>query len=96
MPLFAGSGITAVSQMKFPGLRKIKHYFPVSQPKPQLPSFEVRPELDTYIVGLDQTIVDVVASVSDEFLQKYNISAATSASICLTIAEPTNPLCPAT
>lgn len=59
--------------MKFPGLRKIKHYFPVSQPKPQLPSFEVRPELDTYIVGLDQTIVDVVASVSDEFLQKYNI-----------------------
>jgi inosine kinase len=59
--------------MKFPGLRKIKHYFPVSQPKPQLPSFEVRPELDTYIVGLDQTIVDVVASVSDEFLLKYQI-----------------------
>ena len=59
--------------MKFPGLRKIKHYFPVSQPKPQLPSFEVRPELDTYIVGLDQTIVDVVASVSDEFLNKYAI-----------------------
>lgn len=59
--------------MKFPGLRKIKHYFPVSQPKPQLPSFEVRPELDTYIVGLDQTIVDVVASVSDDFLAKYDI-----------------------
>ncbi|MDX3774409.1 inosine/guanosine kinase [Chromatiaceae bacterium AAb-1] len=59
--------------MKFPGLRKIKHYFPVSQPKPQLPSFEVRPQLDTYIVGLDQTIVDVVATISDEFLQKYGI-----------------------
>ncbi len=64
--------------MKFPGLRKIKHYFPVSQPKPQLPSFEVRPELDTYIVGLDQTIVDVVASVSDQFLQKYGIGKGLS------------------
>lgn len=59
--------------MKFPGLRKIKHYFPVSQPKPQLPTFEVRPQLDTYIVGLDQTIVDVIASVTDEFLQRYDI-----------------------
>ncbi|MGI5308562.1 inosine/guanosine kinase [Rheinheimera sp. WS51] len=59
--------------MKFPGLRKIKHYFPVSQPKPQLPSLEVCPELDTYIVGLDQTIVDVVATVDDAFLAKYAI-----------------------
>jgi inosine kinase len=59
--------------MKFPGLRKIKHYFPVSQPKPQLPSFEVCPELDTYIVGLDQTIVDVVATVDDAFLEKHAI-----------------------
>ena len=50
--------------MKFPGRRKLKHYFPVSQPKLQLPSFEVRPELDTYVVGLDQTIVDVIANVS--------------------------------
>src|SRR5690606_37823228 len=59
--------------MKFPGLRKIKHYFPVSQPKPQLPSFEVCPQLDTYIVGLDQTIVDVVATVDDAFLVKHAI-----------------------
>jgi inosine kinase len=59
--------------MKFPGRRKLKHYFPVSAPKPQLPSFEVRPELDTYVVGLDQTIVDVIANVTDEFLEKYNI-----------------------
>ena len=64
--------------MKFPGLRKIKHYFPVSQPKPQLPSFEVRPELDTYIVGLDQTIVDVVASVTDDFLVRYDIQKGLS------------------
>ncbi len=64
--------------MKFPGRRKLKHYFPVSQPKLQLPSFEVRPELDTYVVGLDQTIVDVIANVSDEFLEKYGIGKGLS------------------
>ncbi len=64
--------------MKFPGRRKLKHYFPVSQPKLQLPSFEVRPELDTYVVGLDQTIVDVIANVSDEFLVKYGIGKGLS------------------
>ncbi len=64
--------------MKFPGRRKLKHYFPVSQPKLQLPSFEVRPELDTYVVGLDQTIVDVIANVSDEFLEKHGIGKGLS------------------
>lgn len=64
--------------MKFPGRRKLKHYFPVSSPKPALPSFEVRPEKDTYVVGLDQTIVDVIANVSDEFLQKYGIGKGLS------------------
>ncbi|WP_337843250.1 inosine/guanosine kinase [Rheinheimera sp.] len=64
--------------MKFPGRRKLKHYFPVSQPKLTLPSYEVRPELDTYVVGLDQTIVDVIANVSDDFLQKYGIGKGLS------------------
>ncbi len=46
--------------MKFPGRRKLKHYFPVSQPKLQLPSFEVRPKLDHLCRGpSDQTMVDV-------------------------------------
>lgn len=64
--------------MKFPGRRKLKHYFPVSSPKLPLPSFEVRPEQDTYVVGLDQTIVDVVANVTDDFLQKYGIGKGLS------------------
>ncbi|AEF55584.1 inosine/guanosine kinase [Marinomonas posidonica] len=59
--------------MKFPGRRKLKHYFPVSQPKPILPSIDVQPDKDTYIVGLDETIVDVVANVSDEFLSQFSI-----------------------
>ena len=64
--------------MKFPGQRKIKHYFPVSQPKPVLPTSEVQPDKDTYIVGLDETIVDVVANVSDEFLNTFNIKKGLS------------------
>jgi len=59
--------------MKFPGRRKIKHYFPVSETKPVLPTSEVRPDKDTYIVGLDETIVDVIANITDEFLDKFNI-----------------------
>lgn len=64
--------------MKFPGRRKLKHYFPVSQPKLDLPSYEVRPEVDSYVVGLDQIIVDVIANVSDEFLQKYGVGKGLS------------------
>lgn len=64
--------------MKFPGQRKIKHYFPVSAPKPELPRFEVDPALDTYVVGLDQVIVDVVAKVSDAFLQRYGVGKGLS------------------
>ena len=64
--------------MKFPGRRKLKHYFPVSQAKPTLPTSEVRPDKDSYIVGLDETIVDVVANVSDEFLAHYKIQKGLS------------------
>ncbi|TBR43094.1 inosine/guanosine kinase [Marinomonas agarivorans] len=64
--------------MKFPGRRKLKHYFPVSQPKPILPTHEVQPTEDTYIVGLDETIVDVLANVDDEFLTRYGIQKGLS------------------
>ncbi|MFI8620404.1 inosine/guanosine kinase [Marinomonas sp. NPDC078689] len=64
--------------MKFPGRRKIKHYFPVSEAKPILPTSEVRPDKDTYIVGLDETIVDVIANISDDFLTTFNIQKGLS------------------
>lgn len=64
--------------MKFPGRRKLKHYFPVSQAKPILPTSEVRPDKDTYIVGLDETIVDVIANVSDAFLLRHNVTKGLS------------------
>ena len=64
--------------MKFPGRRKLKHYFPVSQAKPILPTSEVRPDKDTYIVGLDETIVDVIASVNEAFLLRHNVTKGLS------------------
>ncbi|MBJ7549988.1 inosine/guanosine kinase [Marinomonas ostreistagni] len=59
--------------MKFPGRRKIKHYFPVAQANNGLPKSEVQPTKDTYIVGLDETIVDVIAKVDDAFLARHSI-----------------------
>lgn len=64
--------------MKFPGRRKLKHYFPVSQPKPALPTSEVQPNKDTYVVGLDETIVDVIANVNDDFLARHKITKGLS------------------
>ncbi|WCN09943.1 inosine/guanosine kinase [Marinomonas mediterranea] len=73
--------------MKFPGRRKLKHYFPVSQEKAILPSTEVRPNKDTYIVGLDETIVDVVANIDDAFLEKFAIKKGLSNLIDVNTAQ---------
>lgn len=59
--------------MKFPGRRKLRHYFPVAVDKTSLPRLEVQPKADTYIAGLDETIVDVIAEVDEDFLERYGI-----------------------
>ena len=59
--------------MKFPGRRKLKHYFPVAKDKSSLPKSEVQPNADTYIVGLDETIVDVIARAEGNFLERHGI-----------------------
>ncbi|CAM3150512.1 inosine/guanosine kinase [Vibrio rarus] len=61
--------------MKFPGQRKSKHYFPVNTLDPLVP--KTRPESgsnSTYVVGIDQTLVDIEAKVSDDFIAKFNLS----------------------
>ncbi|MGL4735357.1 MAG: inosine/guanosine kinase [Enterovibrio sp.] len=61
--------------MKFPGQRKSKHYFPVHQRDPLLIQACEQGELKRpYIIGIDQTLVDIEANVSDEFIAKYNLS----------------------
>lgn len=64
--------------MKFPGKRKSKHYFPVTESGriPFDPDFSERGSV--YIVGVDQLIVDIEANVSYEFLEKYQIQKGES------------------
>lgn len=58
--------------MKFPGRRDKKHYFPVTE--------KGRPSIDqpsditegTYVVGIDQLLVDIEIEVDDAFLDSYD------------------------
>ena len=64
--------------MKFPGKRKTKHYFPVTESGriPFDPDFSERSSV--YIVGVDQLIVDIEASVDFEFLERFQITKGES------------------
>ncbi|QHM70180.1 inosine/guanosine kinase [Mixta intestinalis] len=65
--------------MKFPGQRKSKHYFPVSARDPLLQP--VQPESETgtsWVVGIDQTLVDIEARVDNAFVARYGLSVGHS------------------
>ncbi|WP_313687463.1 inosine/guanosine kinase [Pantoea sp.] len=64
--------------MKFPGKRKSKHYFPVSERDPLLQVSQQVQEEGSWVVGIDQTLVDIEAKVDDDFLQRYGLSAGHS------------------
>ncbi|MBP2196768.1 inosine/guanosine kinase [Pantoea cypripedii] len=64
--------------MKFPGKRKSKHYFPVSARDPLLQVSQQIQEEGSWVVGIDQTLVDIEAKVDDDFLQRYGLSAGHS------------------
>ncbi|WP_173636134.1 inosine/guanosine kinase [Paramixta manurensis] len=71
--------------MKFPGKRKSKHYFPVSARDPLLQQAQPENESGTsWIVGIDQTLVDIEAKVDDAFVARYGLSVGHS----LVIEEP--------
>lgn len=74
--------------MKFPGKRKSKHYFPVSARDPLLQ--QIQPENETsaaWVVGIDQTLVDIEAKVDDDFVKRYGLSAGHSLVIADDVAE---------
>ncbi|MBC97328.1 MAG: inosine/guanosine kinase [Halobacteriovoraceae bacterium] len=56
--------------MKFPGKRKTKHYFPVSE-ETRTPLERDLTGQDVYVVGIDQLIVDIEIHVEDEYLEKH-------------------------
>lgn len=64
--------------MKFPGKRKSKHYFPVNARDPLLISTPTETETAGWLVGIDQTMVDIEAKVDDEFLARYGLSGGYS------------------
>ncbi|WP_312837126.1 inosine/guanosine kinase [Pantoea sp.] len=73
--------------MKFPGKRKSKHYFPVSARDPLLQSVLSEQENGSWVVGIDQTMVDIEAKVDDDFLARYGLSAGHSLVIADDVAE---------
>ncbi len=64
--------------MKFPGKRKSKHYFPVNARDPLLISVPTEAESAGWLVGIDQTMVDIEAKVDDEFLKRYGLTGGYS------------------
>ncbi|ATZ10922.1 inosine/guanosine kinase [Erwinia amylovora] len=74
--------------MKFPGQRKSKHYFPVSARDPLLQSAQPENEAArSWIVGIDQILVDIEAKVDDEFFSRYGLSIGHSLVIADDVAE---------
>ena len=74
--------------MKFPGKRKSKHYFPVNARDPLLQ--QIQPESETgtsWVVGIDQTLVDIEAKVDDAFIARFGLSAGHSLVIADDVAE---------
>jgi len=66
--------------MRFPGKRKSKHYFPVDSNERQHFNFSASLKgIDgIYVVGMDQLIVDLEASIDNQFLEEFNLTKGDS------------------
>jgi inosine kinase len=74
--------------MRFPGRRKHKHYFPVDKKDPLTNKLTTKVELEhPYIVGMDQTIVDIEAHVPETLLQQFKLTKGLSQLVPSEIAE---------
>ena len=57
--------------MKFPGQRKIKHYFPVKAGDRFDRESVAFGHVNTYVTGIDQNMVDITAQVDDSLLRDF-------------------------
>lgn len=73
--------------MKYPGKRKSKHYFPVSEAGRIAFDTDFSDRASIYIVGIDQIIVDIEANVSYEFLERYHLKKGESTIVADNIVE---------
>lgn len=74
--------------MRFPGRRKHRHYFPVDKKDPITNKLDVTTQLKhPYIVGMDQTIVDIEAHIAEEVLQQFELKVGLSQLVPSDVAE---------
>jgi inosine kinase len=73
--------------MKFPGRRKTKHYFPVTERARESFNEELSRRGNVYVVGIDQLLVDIEIPVTDEFLLEHKFSKGQSLVIDDNLAE---------
>ena len=59
--------------MKFPGRRKNKHYFPISEKDRINVDQSFTGDESYHVVGIDQLLVDIECRVDDEFLKSYGL-----------------------
>lgn len=65
--------------MKFPGRRQHKHYFPVEDKNPLTNKIDHKANLErSYIVGIEQTLVDIEAKVDMAFLKEFGLQQGMS------------------
>ena len=64
--------------MKFPGRRKIKHYFPVNTHNRFDMESTVFGQASTYVCGIDQNLVDITARVDDSVLRDFGLDKGAS------------------
>lgn len=63
--------------MRFPGKRKAQHYFPVKER--ELHPLPIPQRLNrVYVVGIEQTLVDIEANVDHSFLERYGLKEGQS------------------
>jgi len=64
--------------MKFPGKRKNKHYFPVTEKGRESADPHFLQTEPFYLVGIDQLLVDIECAVEPEFLARHNLKKSES------------------
>ena len=64
--------------MKFPGKRKNKHYFPVTEKGRIEFNHDFVHQDSFHVVGIDQLLVDIEFHVDDAFLEKFGLKKGQS------------------
>jgi inosine kinase len=73
--------------MKFPGRRKNKHYFPITEKDRVNAAAGFESDESYHIVGIDQLLVDIECHVNDDFLVQFNLQKGQSQLIAYELCD---------